>query len=86
MSGTTPGRVDMPRPDGTTRPVPYEEIAELLSHDPVLARLDRDVTVVPVGTGEGDAGLAEAIAARTGPPGPCGCRRGRSGSSTGDRR
>ncbi|MFF9059620.1 lonely Cys domain-containing protein [Streptomyces sp. NPDC014882] len=66
MNGTTPGRLDMPRPDGTTRPVPYEEIAELLSHDPVLARLDRDVTVVPVGTGEGDAGLAEAIAARTG--------------------
>ncbi|OQD51795.1 hypothetical protein BM536_038000 [Streptomyces phaeoluteigriseus] len=66
MSGTTPGQADMPWPDGTTRPVPYEEIAELLSHDPVLARLDRDVTVVPVGTGEGDAELAEAIAARTG--------------------
>ncbi|GAA2267382.1 hypothetical protein GCM10010415_35610 [Streptomyces atrovirens] len=66
MSGTTPGQVDMPWPDGTTRPVPYEEIAELLSHDPVLARLDRDVTVVPVGAGTGDAGLAEAIAARTG--------------------
>ncbi|WP_158075151.1 lonely Cys domain-containing protein [Streptomyces sp. CB02400] len=66
MSGTTPGQVDMPWPDGTTRPVPYEEIAELLSHDPVLAQLDRDVTVVPVGAGTGDAGLAEAIAARTG--------------------
>ncbi|MFE7647353.1 lonely Cys domain-containing protein [Streptomyces phaeoluteigriseus] len=66
LSGTTPGRADMPWPDGTTRPVPYEEIAELLSHDPVLAQLDRDVTVVPVGTGEGDAELAEAIAARTG--------------------
>ncbi|GAA4949472.1 hypothetical protein GCM10023238_14760 [Streptomyces heliomycini] len=53
LSGTTPGRVDMPRPDGTTRPVPYDEIAELLSHDPVLAQLDRDVTVVPVGAGRG---------------------------------
>ncbi|GGQ91073.1 hypothetical protein GCM10010280_43450 [Streptomyces pilosus] len=66
MSGTAPGQVDMPWPDGTTRPVPYEEIAELLSHDPVLARLDRDVTVVPVGMRAGDTGLAEAIAARTG--------------------
>ncbi|MFC9160656.1 lonely Cys domain-containing protein [Streptomyces fungicidicus] len=66
MTGTTPGQVDMPWPDGTTRPVPYDEIAELLSHDPVLARLDRDVTVVPVGTEPGDTALAEAIAARTG--------------------
>ncbi|MGX1267309.1 hypothetical protein RKD18_000503 [Streptomyces phaeoluteigriseus] len=66
MSGTTPGQVDMPWPDGTSRPVPYEEIAELLSHDPVLAQLDRDVPVIAVGTGEGDGGLGDAIAARTG--------------------
>ncbi|MFH9819768.1 lonely Cys domain-containing protein [Streptomyces sp. NPDC017230] len=66
MRGTTPGRVDMPWPDGTTRSVPYEEIAELLFHDPVLARLDRDVAVVPVGAGAQDADLAAAVAARSG--------------------
>lgn len=66
LSGTTPGQADMPWPDGTTRPVPYDEIAELLSHDPVLAQLDQDVAVVPVGAGAGDTALAEAIAARTG--------------------
>ncbi|MFE7810861.1 lonely Cys domain-containing protein [Streptomyces sp. NPDC057433] len=66
MSGTTPGQVDMPWPDHSTRSVPHEEIAALLSHDPVLAQLDRDVVIVPVGVGPGAPGLAEAVAARTG--------------------
>ncbi|MER5552013.1 lonely Cys domain-containing protein [Streptomyces sp. NPDC002793] len=66
MEGTTPGRVDMTWPDGGTRSVPYEEIAELLLHDPVLAALDRSVPVVPLGAGAGDPHLAGVVAARTG--------------------
>ncbi|MBO4258418.1 lonely Cys domain-containing protein, partial [Streptomyces griseorubiginosus] len=62
----TKGMIDMPWPDGGTRQVPYDEIAQLLSHDPELAPLGLlDVGFVPVGLAAGDLPLAQAIAART---------------------
>ncbi|WP_262061194.1 lonely Cys domain-containing protein [Streptomyces sp. STR69] len=57
--------IDMPWQDGGTRPVPHEEIAELLSHDTELQYSQtREMHIVPVGIDRGADRLAAAIADR----------------------
>ncbi|MFE9609103.1 lonely Cys domain-containing protein [Streptomyces sp. NPDC006012] len=64
--GAEPDTVAMPWPDGTTRSVPYEEIAELIRHDPVMRRRTSvsKVRVVPVGLGTADRKLRDLLTSR----------------------
>ncbi|MER7185807.1 lonely Cys domain-containing protein, partial [Streptomyces hyaluromycini] len=61
-----PDHLDMPWPDGSRRPVPADEIAELLANDPMLTARPMSEPVVPVvpHTGRGEA-LAKALSSRT---------------------
>ncbi|MEU9453146.1 lonely Cys domain-containing protein [Streptomyces sp. NPDC048277] len=63
--GTEPDTALMPGPGGTSRDVPYEEIAELLRHDPQVNEIDSFVTrIVPVGLGPDTRGLGRVLANR----------------------
>ncbi|NUQ97860.1 MAG: lonely Cys domain-containing protein [Streptomyces sp.] len=60
-----PGHIEMPWPDGSRRPVPADEIAELLTQDPHLSRYASTTPLVPVvrHSGSGRA-LAKALSDR----------------------
>jgi hypothetical protein len=60
--------IDMPWPDGSSRPVPPDEIAELLAHDDWLSVRDHNVPVAMVlsGTGSGSRAMQKAVASRNG--------------------
>ena len=61
-----PDHLDLPWPDGSRRPVPVAEIAELLAIDPVLSARPPGGALVPIvpRTGPGEA-LAKALSSRT---------------------
>ncbi|MFF3561805.1 lonely Cys domain-containing protein [Streptomyces sp. NPDC002574] len=61
-----PDHIDMPWPDGSRRPVPVDEIAELLANDPVLSGRPVREAIVPIvpHTGRGRA-MAKALSSRS---------------------